>query len=401
MGFIEMTFRVLVLDDEPEIAEFWISKIGKTITDDYSLLPPLKREDIRDAVQELLHRRSTLRNGKRDIDRTCPFDDIEILIVDYDLLHIDENNAYYTGEGVGRLARMFSNCAVVVILNQFLGVDFDLSLRGHMQSYADLNINSEILATPGLWRSPPWEGFRPWVWQTLSKAVKTQRAREKMVEENWKNSIVNTLGMREEDAERLSATAFGFIARQAKDFDSLVEVTFRDFLSGTLNKRDVEASLDTGSAVRLAAARIGKWLEREVLGPQDVLIDTPHLVQRFPFLIGERMCELDAWNDVASNMDSLPDTINEEYAFRLGDVLSRPAVWGQRFEKDGEIVRKRSEFDFGNVPDFVFAEDMSAFVPMENAKEFRASYHNFFDRRFAAVVDGIRYMPQRRLAFRT
>ena len=78
MEFSKMTFRVLVLDDDPELAEFWISEIRETVSDDYSLLPPLKGKDIRDTVRELLQRRSTLRNGKRRINQPCPFDDIEI-----------------------------------------------------------------------------------------------------------------------------------------------------------------------------------------------------------------------------------------------------------------------------------------------------------------------------------
>ena len=61
--------------------------------------------------------------------------------------------------------------------------------------------------------------------------------------------------------------------------------------------------------------------------------------------------------------------------------------------------RRRSEFDFGRVPDFVFLEDVSLFGEFDDAHEFRAGFHNAHDRRYAKVVDNIRYAPQRRFAF--
>ena len=88
--------------------------------------------------------------------------------------------------------------------------------------------------------------------------------------------IVDTFGMQVTDASRLSDSAFGFIAPDAEDFDSLQRRTFKSFLTTTPDGRDAESLLDTAespAAVRFVAARIGKWLERELLGPQDVLID--------------------------------------------------------------------------------------------------------------------------------
>ena len=42
---------------------------------------------------------------------------------------------------------------------------------------------------------------------------------------------------------------------------------------------------DQGGIERVAAARLGKWLERLVLPGQNVLVDAPHLVSRFPSLV--------------------------------------------------------------------------------------------------------------------
>ena len=64
-----------------------------------------------------------------------------------------------------------------------------------------------------------------------------------------------------------------------------------------------------------------------------------------------------------------------------------------------EMTERRFEYDFSKVPEIVFLEDVSAFGPVSEAQEFRAGYHNTFDRRFAKVVDGYQYAPQRRFAF--
>ena len=396
-----MTCQVLVCDDDPNLSEDWVEAIRGVVSTEYNVLAAPGKEDIRLAAHELLHRRSAVRERKARAAERCLFDGVDILIVDYDLLHIDENNAQYTGEGLGRLARMFSDCTVVVVLNQYPEAQFDLRLRGHLQSHADLNVDADLLATPGLWHAPPWEGFRPWSWQTLSRAVHTQREREKIIAQALDCSVSDTLGMQVEDASRLSDSAFGFLAPDAHDYGVLRDITFRTFLSEKSNDRDARAisQCDDRVAAKVAAARIGKWLEREVLGPQDALIDIPHLLQRFPFLLGDNVADLGAWNEAVHSVETIQEILDEKIWFEHDTFLSRPAVWGRRLKADAEIDRLRSDFDFTEVPSYVFAEDRSVFVEMSDAVEFRAGFHNAFDRRFLLPIKDVRYAPQRRLAF--
>ena len=397
-----MSYSVLVYDDDPDLAASWQDNISEVVTGEYNLLPVLTKNDARHAAQELLRRRSASRKRNPLELEGCPFDDADILIIDYDLLHIAGDNAQYTGESMARLTRMFSDCGVLVVLNQFPGMQFDLSLRGHIVSHADLNINGELLAKPGLWQNPPWNGFRPWSWETLSQAVETHKGRMNIVNDALDKPIVEVFGMQSNDVLRLSDTAFGFIAPDAKELSSFETTTFRDFILNASGDRDLETLLECNkkSAVRFIAARIGKWLEREVLGPQDVLVDVPHLLQRFPFLFEEeKITNLNAWNETIHNVDPLRDIIGQSYWFQPEKFLSRPAVWGQRLEMDDEISKKRSEFDFTRVPDFVFLEDYSVFTSFERATEFRAGFHNSYDRRFIMNDEDIRYAPQRRFAF--
>ena len=397
-----MSYSVLVYDDDPDLAAGWQEDISQVVTDEYDLLPILTKDEARHAAEELLSRRTASRNRESVKLEGCRFDKADILIIDYDLLHIAEDNAQYTGESIARLCRIFSDCGVVVVINQFPGMQFDLSLRGHIASHADLNIDGELLANPGLWQNPPWDGFRPWSWETLSQAVKTHKERINIVSDALDKPIVEVFGMQSNDISRLSDSAFGFVAPDAKELSSFETTTFREFISKASGDRDLESLLEFNkkSALRFIAARIGKWLEREVLGPQDVLVDVPHLLQRFPFLFEEgEVTDLNVWNETIHTVEALKEMISPSYWFQPENFLSRPAVWGQRLEVDAQISKKRSEFNFTHVPDFVFLEDYSEFTSFERATEFRAGFHNSFDRRFILNDEDIRYAPQRRFAF--
>ena len=396
-----MNYSVLVCDDDPKLAEECVDRIEALELDEYGVRTAANKI-VHAATSEILARRRAARDGKEHLRGECVFDDMDILVIDYDLVHIDDDNTEYTGESLARLARTFSNCTVVVVLNQFGPIDFDLSLRGHLASHADLNIDVDQVATPGLWRDPPWDGFRPWSWQTLSRAVKSQKARERVVGENLGKPVIDVFGMQPDDASRLSDSAFAFIAPEADDFEGLRRQTFRSFLSTTPDGRDAEALLSTSaspSAVRFVAARIGKWLEREVLGPQDVLIDVPHLLRRFPFLLGQDVSDKEAWNEAVHRPEQLKKVVDERFWFQPPDCLSKPAVWCRRLEADEAFNRQRADFDFSQVPDIAFMEDCSIFAEIDQGTEFRAGFHNAFDRRFVRRLPGVRYGPQRRFAF--
>lgn len=398
-----MTYSVLVCDDEPEEADGWLAAVRTVAsTETYDFRNTPTTEEAAHAVKTLLQRRRAAHEGAAKPADGCIFDGVDVLIVDYDLLHIDENNARYTGEGVARLARTYADCGAVVVLNQYPEAQFDLSLKGHLSSHADLNIDVDLLATAGLWEPPPWEGFRPWSWQRLSEAAEKQRRRsEALAGTGLDGSIVDFLGMTPEDAARLSDTAFGFLAPEAGDFAALMTQSFRGFLDQSPDGRDAAALIngDLAAAARFVSARVAKWLEREVLGPQDVLVDIPHLLQRFPFLVPGDVADPQAWNEAIHDVDSVKAALPDGVWFEHADWLSKPAVWWRRLEVNDDIRKKRLEFDYSVVPPIAFMEDVSAFCPMDDAREFRAGFHNAFDRRFVKAVNGIRYAPQRRFAF--
>lgn len=398
-----MTYSVLVCEDEIETARERVSQIKATVPEEYKVLPVPTNSQMCESIKELLRRRKLSRAGNPWTPDGCLFDGLDILVVDYDLLHIDEDNAQYTGEGIARLARTFSTCYVVIILNQYPGLQFDLSLRGHLMSHGDLNIDSGLIGTPSLWRDPPWEEFRPWSWQTLSKAVETQKARVAFVEKKLNQSIFEAFGMEAEDVFHLSDTGFGFVAPDARDYMVFQNQTFKSFLENTIDGRDANSVVKRDSeslrpAAQFVGARIGKWLEREVLGPQDVLIDIPHLIQFYPFLLDADVKEIDTWNNAIHNKVALENAVPDYCWFKPDGFLSRPVIWRRRLEKNIDFVTRRAEFDYAPVPEIVFLEDVSVFAPLSETTGFRAGFHNSFDRRYVKVVDGVTYSPQRRFA---
>lgn len=403
-----MTCSILVCDDEPDVARDWLAAIEGVLPQGaYALLPVPSNEEIRSAIQVLLRRRAALRDGHARAAELCIFDTADVLVLDYDLLHVDEANTRYTGEGLARLARAFSTCGPILVLNQYLEAQFDLSLRGHMESFADLNIDADVIARPGLWCGAPWDGFRPWHWPVLDKAAQDFKTRAQFLlqEDRLEGSIVDVLGMNAENAGRLSDTAFGFLAPEAMSYDGLAKSSFSDFIgsnSAAVDTGDGEklVAQDPEAASRIAASRLAKWLEREVLGPQDVLADVPHLLQRLPFLFAGDLGDLDAWNAaVAGGPEQFTDILPQEAWFQADGWLSRPAVWWRAVERSDAVREARAKFDYSSSPDFVFLEDVSRFAPLAEATEFRAGFHNQFDRRFVARIPDIRYAPQRRFAF--
>ncbi len=403
-----MTCSVLVCDDEPTSADEWLENISAALPGEtYNLLPRPSPESISAAIRMLLSRREALRDKHARPEGSCLFDGVDVLIVDYDLLHIDEANTRHTGEGVARLARAFSTAGVIVVLNQYAEAQFDLSLRGHIESHADLNVDGRLVGHLGLWRCGPWEQFRPWHWPVLVDAVISFRSRAANLASNANLShpISEALGMFPPDGARLSDTAFGFLAPGAESFDALAQTTFEGFIranSAAVDTRDADELLthDPEACARIAACRVAKWLEREVLGPQDVLIDIPHLIQRCPFLLRGDIQDLETWNRaVFGGAEHVSPLVPKEAWFSAENWLSRPALWWRRIEA-AEIIREaRNKFDFAQAPDFVFVEDASKFVPLSDAVEFRAGFHNAFDRRFVRKFPDIRYAPQRRFAF--
>jgi Restriction endonuclease AspBHI N-terminal/Restriction endonuclease len=106
-----MTCRVLVCDDQLELSADWTSQLRAVAPEgDYTILNPPTNDEIRDSIKTLIRRRKASRDGAAVAAEECLFDGVDVLMVDYDLLHVDEDSFHKTqqrmraGVTKGRLA---------------------------------------------------------------------------------------------------------------------------------------------------------------------------------------------------------------------------------------------------------------------------------------------------------
>lgn len=380
--------RILICDDDERRVDAWRQALLSVdqVRNEFDVEAPAK-SDVRDWIDELSARRKALRSNEPRENGPCSFDEADIVVVDYDLMFLgDDQNTEITAETVSHLARAFADCGAIVVLNQGARCDFDLTLKGHPESRADLNIPGDRLANEGLW-AQPFSGFRPWYWPLLSRAAERQLARVDEIAERLDTPIFAHLGFPEAIENRISRSALAFLGSETPPRD----VTFRQFVTDSGNGADAR-DVDTGIgahdriAARIAAARLSKWLERMVLASQDILVDAPHLIERMPFLLSGDRNNIESWQETVDieNPSGICLDLVEKYRFGADNWLSRPAFWWPEVDDDETIRQMMLDDHNGNPLDLVFREDVSNFGPRAESREFVAAFHSAFDRRWVA-----------------
>ncbi len=390
--------KILICDDETDRSNEWKDKLELIdgLSAEFDVIAAT-HDDIKTGVQILEVRSKDMRNGSGEWKGDCIFDQAEILVVDYDLLDLSDVGDFLTGDKIAYFARVFSRVGYIVVVNQFGTNEFDLSLTRDALARADLNIGDIQLSNPGLWRQP-FEGFRPWYWPILPTAVRDlgRRWEDLKAHGALEQPILDFLGFRKRAViNRIPSSAAQWLCAGCRDVDKkpdqiLADLSFRDFVlhSGVaIDRKDAEAIKDSGRddiLVRVAASVVYKWLERQILVAQDLLIDAPHLIERMPLLLDGDVKSLECWNLTTSLED--PTGVNavcQKHAFEKTHWLSRPAYWWPMVEDDPDIAKILSSGK-GIYPDFVFREDVSDFKPQSDSREFRAEVNGLFNRRFVS-----------------
>lgn len=398
--------RVRVCDDDEAMADGWVAAIKK-VTDGYDVE---RMASAKEEISKLLLRKIAAEKKQDPTAVPCGFDDVDILAVDYDLLHLDEDGSRTTGEGVARLARTFSSCGVIVVMNQFKGPQFDLGMRGHLDSHADLNVDANLVGRPALWRDlePAAGQFDPTTWTPLPSlfaAVRTLAA--DLEKTGLEATIMDLLGLPEPALAELSDTAFGFVDSKAETTEELSKVTVRGFLSQALPDEVLVKTLEAHSPKMLfsfTAFRIAKWLERAAFRPMDVLVDGLHLVDRLPFLIDPAKIDVespDSWDKAAADPAEFLrwDILAKYRNDRASACLGRTVFDWYRLAEDDQIDQLQDAYIAADAVRFFLAEDTSRFVAREAVTRFRADFHNFGDRRAVERLVDITYGPMRRVTF--
>ena len=381
------SFEVLVYDDDLDLAKSWADKIEERIKDAYS--DAVVKPSDGKAFQQLL----TLINSRRkewrkEEDKSGTIglhdaDTADVIVVDYDLLQYSDS-VDTTGSRLAYLLRCFSKCGFIIVLNEFGRNVFDLSLGSPYEGFADIHIGDEQIGNPGLWQAP-FDGYRPWYWPVVPNARKNFERCVKDVQENPDELILDFLDL---------SDVIDWIPRRAQDFllgkQKIEEATFKDFVRSAHGGISAKDSLIPEQRARVTAARVVTLLNSIILPEQSVLVDAPHLVSRFPSLISNQRDEIDMWNKlcnpVTHEIDNLLVKDLKKYKFQQPHWLWRPAWCWPKINKDEDIEEVK---DPGSIEEigWVFCEDISRFVPIEFAQDFRAIVSPPFTKRYVFRSD--------------
>ena len=402
-----MKEKILIYDDEKPQTEAFrknlMRGLKKAKLEDVFDVKTLAENKLQISMEILRTRQERIRDNGEYPDETTQFDETSIFIIDYDLLK-STARGFFTGENLAYSVRCFSKCKLIVALNQFGTNSFDLTLKGHPESFADLNLGADQLDNPGLWQGN-WgdsrRGYRPWYWPNLSRFLRNFDQKVGDAQQNLDKPICKVLGFNQELFGVLPRAVVQFIGK-GKGNDP-AKTTFREFIreSGNgLRPKDANI-LDEDVLARVGAARISKWLERFVLPEQDILVDAPHLVSRYPSLIVSHEREIEAWNRTAQLVNyrdlGLDTVLIDRFRFKKDYWISRP-VWVWDKLRECKQIKEVSEPWGTAKPVWVFCEDASRFYDRDACREFLADTASPFIRRFARGFKNVDYRPRVRFS---
>ena len=389
---------ILVYDDEKRLGEAYVDRLKdlEVVTEAFDV-ENLDDDKFTDELTILKGRQDDFRKGKSWDGDSSILDGTSIFIIDFDLINPSKTGFIPSGEDVAYYTRCFSRCGLIVGLNSVRNI-FDLTLEGNPKSFADLNISSDQLDNPGLWGGET-NGFRPWYWPDLPKQLKTFEKKIDGVKKNLGLPICDSLGFPKEVVEIFSRNVGEFIGNDPH------ETTFRDFVKDSpnvLKGKDNEAIdyMDEEMMGRIAASRVSKWLERLVLPGQDILVDAPHLVMRYPSLLKSDHKKIENWNKTAKfepyTKLGLDFKTIEQFRFKNDYWLSRPAWFSSKLSDCQDIKEVLEPWTREEI-DFVFCEDSSSFYEKKECGTFIAKMESPYDRRFVRHFHDIEYSPIKRL----
>ncbi len=407
--------KILICDDREEACEGAKSKLTEVSQADNVAL--LFGDALRQAIRKLFEEaKKALESGSdaHRIEHPEQFTNVDLVIFDNNLAELEFGGARLTAESVIGYLRAFTDIPYIISLNKRPNVDFDLQhLFGDSSSVADLALNTPHLAKSRLWGGQD-DKFAPWYWPCLSDAVGNRRRQIGCVRENPRAPVWSALNFPDEATDYMSHRSKALASQSS----AIQKVTFRDVFEAneSLDPETIEkigkcdeksCSWAIEAVCRTAAADVERWLRREILAPQDVLIDLPHLVVRRPSVLGKESGNLSAWNGVTTcqsppyglNRDAYERCVEKNMQFKPDFWLPYPCFWWPRIKADEELRRQffASKEEW---PDAVFCEDISAFVEMDaaNLQEIDVDIGGSWRRRYVARRDqGIRFSPLSRI----
>ncbi|MYF30340.1 MAG: hypothetical protein F4169_16110 [Gammaproteobacteria bacterium] len=411
-----MTTTILICDDRQDGCDHALQHLEKVGRADGAVT--LSKDSLRKALAALFEGASELLRGCADSEKTSAPEGLagfDLVLFDNNLADLNFGGARLTAESVIGHLRAFTDSSYIISINKNPNVDFDLRhLFGDHGSIADLALNTPHLSRPRLWGGQN-EDFAPWYWPCLPDAAAKRKKQIAFVRRNLDKTVWKALGFPDEAVDYMSRRSKALASRLSIQ-KNIQEVTFRDVFgaNGSLDREATE-SIDTlarepvqwavEAVCRVAAAEVDRWLRREILAPQDVLIDLPHLVTRIPSLFGRRARDLAEWNGVTVGTKA-PYGLNrvayrdhvKSTRFQPDFWLSTPCFWWPTLKANTELRQQLFKSKV-NWPDAVFCEDVSAFVAMDTSIpiEIEADIEGSWPRRYIAQKADINFSPRSRI----
>ncbi|HEU4739277.1 MAG TPA: hypothetical protein VFS54_09385 [Solirubrobacterales bacterium] len=392
--------KIVLCDDEEDTAAEWRTNLNALPgIESRFRIEIVKKTQFNEDIRVLANRRTQLRESKSPEAAQTIFDAAAILIVDYDLYDYDPQHLF-SGDSVAYLARSFSTCGYIVGVNQDrIPNPFDATMVAHRLLPTDISIGGDRVADPGLWcgSREHWHDFRPWAWPLLPDRAESLREKAEELESRLDHPLAEVLGFEEVEITTMPRSIVTPLDVPAQK--DLAAITIRDWVLGSqMGLRSGDLLDDNRQIARVAAARLGKWLDRVLLPGQDFLVDAPHLIERRPGLLSGDSTDESSWQKVISLGEGTPGLEADRIAsHRFGDGwLSRPAWrWGKIASDQGlDDAAEAPRPD----PPLAFAEDQSRFIEASQAKRFRSDLDSPFKTRWLGVPDSsVTYLPAARV----
>lgn len=394
--------KIRIFDDETRQREKFLRDIESAgLSSETFDVGVLVDREFKDAFDGMRERQTAFReSGAWEQDGRNPLDNVDVLMVDFDLFG---TQGVTNADQVAYLARCFTTCGIIVVMNRFSHNPFDLTLKDYPASFSDLEIGQKQLGSRTLWGTGQ-EKFAPWYWPILPRSVKNFQQRIKDVEASLQDGqmIRSMLEFPEESWQWLPRNMLQFLGKDDRLDEFLRTSPFglypkdRDALGTTA--KDVDAA----SVSRLLAARIFKWLEWLVLPEMDILVDAPHLVSRFPSLLKGDRSRIETWNAVAvrytDEVSGMDTKVLAPFQLKKAYWLSRPAWFWRNVMTCDEIDDVREPWNI-EAPPWLFCEDTSSFHPEEECYLFKAETVSPFASRYVKkLTDVVDYLPPQRFA---
>ena len=429
-----MTTNILICDDVPQS----FTRIKRALGGGHEVTR-LVGDKLQIEIETLFQSISTALSSEhehcadQDVMGGSVFDGIDVAIIDNNLSELRLVGERLTAEAMIGYVRAFTDIPYIVSLNKNPDVDFDLRyMVGDYQTHADLALNTRHLSYRALWQNGLEESgadvFAPSYWPNLHEVALPRRKLIEKIESRLDDPILEVLDFSANSLDALSRHAKGALSPKAITDESLREVTCIGFFKSACRslppkeRKALADSVHRGSLyakaiARLVAADLEKWVRRDALAPQDVLIDLPHLLARMPFLLGKDADDVRKWNGALNR-----GTVDEGALEVVSDAATKERIGQARFTAHGMYMRwpcfwwrdlkdddRLSELFFSSGDqwaDAVFCEDVSRFVDLsasdgddaDSAQEFEAEFDGAWSRRYVRQLPRKLYSPRSRLA---